>query len=286
MVGIRSVPPLALTSLRYGLAGALVLVWARRKEGPLRASPRGLLDASIAGFGMLVVGTGTIAWAEQRISSGLAALLVATVPLWTVVLDRLVNGVRIGLVTWLGLGAGLFGVALLLNGGGSVSVVASGAVVLASLGWAGASLYARRTAPGGRPLTTAGLQMLTAAGLLAVASLAGGEYARFHALTFAVGGAFAYLVVVGSIVAFLSYTWLNANAPPALVSTYAYVNPAVAVLLGWLLLGEHVGARTAVAGLAILASVVLIVTARSPRARATVLQFPARVREAALSRAA
>ena len=101
---------------------------------------------------------------------------------------RLVNGVRIGLVTWLGLGAGLFGVALLLNGGGSVSVVASGAVVLASLGWAGASLYARRTAPEGRPLTTAGLQMLTAAGLLAVASVTGGEYSHFHALTFAVGG--------------------------------------------------------------------------------------------------
>ena len=93
-------------------------------------------------------------------------------------------------------------------------------------------------------------------------------------------------MVVGSIVAYLSYSWLNANAPPALVSTYAYVNPAVAVLLGWILLGEHVGARTAVAGLAILASVVLIVTARLPRARATVLRFPARVREAALARAA
>src|SRR2546423_3222384 len=100
MVGIRSVPPFALTSLRYGLAGALVLLWARRKEGPLRVSARGLLDAAIAGFGMLVVGTGTIAWAEQRISSGLAALLVATVPLWTVVLDRLVNGVRVRVLTW------------------------------------------------------------------------------------------------------------------------------------------------------------------------------------------
>jgi drug/metabolite transporter (DMT)-like permease len=286
MVGIRSVPPLALTSLRYGLAGALVLLWARRREGPLYVSGRGLLDAAIAGFGMLVIGTGTIAWAEQRISSGLAALLVATVPLWTVVLDRLLNGVRIGAVTTVGLGAGLFGVSLLLNGGGSVDVLASGAVVVSSLGWAGASLYARRTAPEGKPLTSAGLQMVTAAGLLSVASAAGGEYTRFHPVTAAVGGAFAYLVVVGSIVAYLSYTWLNANAPVALVSTYAYVNPAVAVLLGWLLLGEHVGARTAVAGLAILASVVLIVTARSQRARATVLRFPARVREAALQRAA
>ena len=93
-------------------------------------------------------------------------------------------------------------------------------------------------------------------------------------------------MIVGSIVGYLSFSWLNRNAPPALVSTYAYVNPAVAVLLGWLLLGEHVTARTALAGLAILASVVLIVTSRSPRARATVVQLPARVRQAALSRAA
>jgi drug/metabolite transporter (DMT)-like permease len=286
MVGIRSIPPLALTSLRYGLAGALVLAWARRREGPLHASPRALLDAGIAGFGMLVVGTGTIAWAEQRISSGLAALLVATVPLWTVVLERLVNGVRIGAVTLLGLALGLLGVGLLLRGGGSVDVVASGAVVLASLGWAGASLYARRTAPEGRPLTAAGLQMVTAAALLAVGSVTGGEFARFRPPTLPVLGAFAYLVIVGSVVAYVSYSWLNHSAPPALVSTYAYVNPAVAVLLGWLLLGEHVTGRTGLAGMAILASVLLIVTSRSARARATVLRLPARVREAALSRAA
>jgi drug/metabolite transporter (DMT)-like permease len=286
MIGIRSVPPLALTSLRYGLAGALVLLWARRTEGELRLTARALLDSAIVGFGMLVVGTGTIAWAEQRISSGLAALLVATVPLWTVVLDRFVNGVRIGLVTTAGLGAGLLGVAMLLNGGGSVDVVASAAIVVSSLAWAGAALYARRTTPAHKPLTSAGLQMVTAAGLLAVASTSSGEYAHFRALTSAAAGAYAYLVIVGSIVGYLSFSWLNRNAPPALVSTYAYVNPAVAVLLGWLLLGEHVTARTALAGLAILASVVLIVTSRSPRARATVVQLPARVRQAALSRAA
>ena len=288
MIGIRSVPPLALTSFRYGLAGSLVLLWARRKEGPLRLSARELLDAAIVGFGLLVVGTGTIAWSEQRIPSGLAALLVATVPLWTVVLDRLVHGIRVGLVTTLGLVAGLIGVALLLQGGGSVDLVAATAVVIASLGWAAASLYARRTTLDARPLTSAGLQMVTAAGLLSVASGASGELGRFHpeSISAASGGAFAYLVVVGSIVGYLSYSWLNGHAPATLVSTYAYVNPAVAVLLGWLLLGEAIGGRTVLSGAAILTSVVLIVTARSARARATVLQFPARVREAALSRAA
>src|SRR5207244_9514953 len=126
------------------------------------------------GFGLLVVGTGTIAWSEQRIPSGLAALLVATVPLWTVVLDRLVHGIRVGLVTTLGLVAGLIGVALLLQGGGSVDLVAATAVVIASLGWAAASLYARRR-EGPSPLTAAGLQMVTAAGFLAVAGGARGE---------------------------------------------------------------------------------------------------------------
>jgi drug/metabolite transporter (DMT)-like permease len=288
MIGIRSVPPLALTSFRYGLAGGLVLLWARRREGPLRVTMRQLMDAAIVGFGLLVVGTGTIAWSEQRIPSGLAALLVATVPLWTVVLERVVHGVRVGLVTTLGLVAGLIGVALLLQGGGSVDVVAATAVVVSSLGWAGASLYARRTTLEARPLASAGLQMVAAAGLLAVASATSGELGRVHPerITAASGGAFAYLVVVGSIVGYLAYSWLNRNAPAPLVSTYAYVNPAVAVLLGWLLLGEAIGVRTVLSGAAILTSVVLIVTARSPRARATVLRFPARAREAALSRAA
>jgi drug/metabolite transporter (DMT)-like permease len=288
MIGIRSIPPLALTSLRYGIAGALVLVWARRKEGPLRPSGRQLLDAALVGFGLLVVGTGTIAWAEQRIPSGLAALLVATVPLWTVLLERTVHGVRVGLTTMLGLVAGLIGVALLLQGGRAVNLVAAGAVIVASLGWAGASLYARRTTLVARPLTSAGLQMVTAAGLLSVASGASGELGRIRpeGISVASAGAFVYLVVVGSIVGYLSFTWLNGNAPPTLVSTYAYVNPAVAILLGWLLLGEAIGGRTVLSGAAILSSVVLIVTARSARARASVLRFPARVREAAFSRAA
>src|SRR3989442_10929699 len=109
MIGIRSIPPLVLTSFRYGIAGALVLLWARRKEGPLRLSARELLDAAIVGFGLLVVGTGTIAWAEQRLASGLTAMLVATVPLWTVVLERMVLRERVGLATGLGLVAGLGG---------------------------------------------------------------------------------------------------------------------------------------------------------------------------------
>src|SRR6267378_2956941 len=125
MIAIRSFPPLALSSLR--------------------ASPRELLDASIVGFGLLVVGTGTIAWAEQRLASGLTALLVATVPLWTVVLDRVVGRERVGLPVGVGLLFGLLGVGLLLQGGGNVDLLAAGAIVLSSLAWAGCSLYARRT---------------------------------------------------------------------------------------------------------------------------------------------
>jgi drug/metabolite transporter (DMT)-like permease len=288
MVAIRSIPPLFLSSARYGLAGLIVLAWARRREGPLRLSARELLDAAIVGFGLLVVGTGTIAWAEQRLASGLTALLVATVPLWTLALDRIVLRERVGVLTTLGLVAGMGGVALLVGGGGRVDPVAAGAIVLSSLCWAAGSLYARRRTLGGRPLTFAGLQMVTAAFLLAVGGAAGGEGAQLHPerISLASWGAFAYLFTVGSLVGYLCYIWLNDNAPAPLVSTYAYVNPAVAVVLGWLLLGETVSGRTLAAGGAILASVVLTVTARSGAARAKVLSLPARVREAALARAA
>lgn len=289
VVAIRSVPPLALSSARYGLAGVLVLLWARRTEGPLRVSLRQLLDSAVVGFGLLVVGTGTIAWAEQRLPSGLTALLVATVPLWTVVLDRVVGRDRVGLPVGLGLGFGLLGVALLLQGGGHVDLVAAGAIVVSSLCWAVASRYARRTLRPDRPLTGAALQMLSASALLAVASATGGELGRLHPdrIGGTAVGAFLYLSLVGSLVGYLCFTWLNnGNAPATLVSTYAFVNPAVAVVLGWVVLGEGITGRTVLAGAAILVSVVLIVTAKSEPARAKVLRFPARVREAALQRAA
>jgi len=289
MIAIRSLPPFVLSSLRYLLAGMVVLAWARRKEGPLHVSPRELLDSSIVGFGLLVVGTGTIAWAEQRLSSGLTALLVATVPLWTVVLDRAVLGARIGRATELGLLAGLGGVALLLGGGGSVALLPAGAIVLSSLVWAACSLYARRTQLGSRPLTSAGLQMLTAAALLAVVGGASGElgHVRPGAISAASAGAVAYLVVAGSLVGYLCYVWLNANAPSTIVSTYAFVNPAVAVLLGSLLLGEAINGRTLLAGAAILVAVILIVAGRSTDEEPdNVVRLPARLPEPALEQAA
>jgi drug/metabolite transporter (DMT)-like permease len=289
MVAIRSFPPLALSSLRYALAGSLVLLWARRKEGPLRVSARDLLDCAIVGFGLLVVGTGTISWAEQRIPSGLTALLVATVPLWTVLVGRVFGREQVGFPVALGLLFGLAGVGLLLRGGGGVDLVAAGAVVVSSLVWAVTAHYARRTRLGdAAPLTSAGFQMLAAGVLLAVASGSAGEPGRIHlgAVSPVGVGAFLYLALAGSILAFLSFTWLNANVAPTLVSTYAFVNPAVAVVLGWAILGEGIGGRTLLAGAAILVSVVLIVTGKSEPARAKVLRLPARLRDAAFERAA
>jgi drug/metabolite transporter (DMT)-like permease len=288
-IAIRTVPPLALSSLRYLLAGTIVLGVAWWREGAPRVSLRQLLDAGVVGFGLLAVGTGTIAWAEQRLHSGLAALLVATVPLWTVLLDRVVFGVRIGVATALGLAFGLGGVVLLVGGSaGKVDLLAAGAVVLSSLGWAGASLYARRRPLAGRPLTAAAWQMLLAGAVLGVGSAAFGEVPRIHphAISPAAIGAFFYLVVVGSLVAYLAYLWLNANASPTVASTYAYVNPAVAVLLGWAALGESITGRTLLAGAAIVVAVVLSVGVRPLRARGTVHELPARVGEAAYDRAA
>jgi drug/metabolite transporter (DMT)-like permease len=271
-VADRSLPPLLMLSVRFLLAGALLWAWCARR-GDLAAERPGrrqwLAAAAVGGL-LLVVDTGGVAWAELRVPSGLAALLVSSVPLFMALLDRAVLGVRLPLGAGAGIATGLLGVALLAGPSGRVDPVGATVLLVASLAWAAGSVYARVAPLPRRPLLSAAMQMLCAGATLGVLGVARGELAdvRLSAVSPASLAALGFLVVFGSLLAFTAYGWLLKNASTRIVSTYAYVNPAVAVFLGWALAGEHVGGKELVAGLVILASIALLVLAREPQPEA------------------
>ncbi len=271
-VANRSVPPFLMLSVRFLIAGALLCAWTAWR-GDLRAERLGRRQwgaAAAVGGLLLVVDTGGVAWAELRVASGTAALLVATVPVFMAVLDRAFFGIRLGFGAVAGISIGLVGVALLVGPSGTLDALGAAVILLASLAWAAGSVYARVAPLPRAPVVSASLQMLTAGALLAVVAVATGElsHVRLGAISPASLGAVAFLIVFGSLVAFTTYAWLLNNASSSLLSTYAYVNPAVAVFLGWAFAGEHVGGIELIAGLVILSSVVLLVFGRGPRTAA------------------
>jgi drug/metabolite transporter (DMT)-like permease len=269
MVAIRTLPPLYMSSARYLVAGAALYVFAARR-GAARPALRHWRSAVVAGAALLLVGNGGVALSEQRIDSGVAALLIATVPLWIALFDRVFAGRRLPRASVIGLLVGLGGVAALVGPVGSAGIDAVGAVaaLVAAVGWAGGSLYARGAAVPGDLLLGSAMQMLAGGALLAVVGTASGEASHVHTPSLASLGALAYLVVVGSIVAYSAYVWLMRSAPTSIVSTYAFVNPAIAVGLGAAFLGEPLSLRMLAASAAIVVSVALIVTAREPRTQA------------------
>ncbi len=290
MVAIRTMPPLLMCSVRFLVAGAVLYVLARRREAPASAAPDGRqwLAAGTTGFALLVVGSGGIAWAEQRLDSGIAALLGASIPLWIALLDRAVFGSRLSRTAMFGMAVGLAGVFVLVGPAShGVNLVGAAAILVSSLGWAAGSLHARSSTRSQAPLTAAGMQMIVGGALLGIAGIAAGEVRQVRPEAFSTWSlaAFAYLVVFGSLLAYPLYQWLLRNAPTRVVTTHAYVNPAVAVLLGWAVLAEPLTRSTLVAASAIVASVLLIVGSRAVPTRGKVIPFPG-VSRAQLDRAA
>ena len=260
----RTMPPLLMSSVRFLIAGAALYAFASRSRP--RPTLRQWGAAAIVGAALLLVGNGGVAWAETRLGSGLAALMVAMVPLWMALMDRAFFGRRLSAPAVAGLVIGFGGVALLVRPGGGGDIVAMLALVGTTAAWAGGSLYARGAALPESPWLSASMQMLSAAVFLGIAGLASGETSGIHADSFSAKPviAFSYLVLVGSLVAFSAYAWLLKNVRISLVSTYAFVNPVVAVALGTVFLNEHIAWTTVTAGAAIVVAVVLIVTARVP----------------------
>jgi drug/metabolite transporter (DMT)-like permease len=270
--GLETIPPFTMAGTRYLVAGGVLLAWVKLRGAP-RVTFRDLGPAFLTGGLMLLCGNGGVVWAEQRIASGLAALLIAVEPLFIVLLQATLpqERRRPSARALVGVAFGVAGVVLLVGpvrlGGERVDLAGAGAVLFAAFAWALGSLLSRHLAPPASPLQATALQMLAGGALLGCASGAAGEWARFSPAL--VSGrslaAVAYLVVFGSLLAFTAYVWLLRAASPALVSTYAFVNPIVAVFLGWLLASEEVGPRTLLAAAVIVAAVVLITLGETRR---------------------
>jgi drug/metabolite transporter (DMT)-like permease len=260
-VAMRTLPPLLMLSLRFLVAGAVLWLLVGRGQRPTLRHWRA---AAVIGAALLLFGNGGVALAQETIDTGTVALIVGSVPLWLALLDRVFLGQRLAPAAVAGLVVGFGGVAFLAGDVGGGSLGGAALVLVASLAWAAGSLYARRAAAPPRPLTGAALQMLAGGVLLGLAGLARGEAGEVDPA--AVSGAsviaLVYLIAIGSLVGFSAYVWLLRNAPTSLVGTYAYVNPVVAVALGTLVLGEPLDARVLLGGGAILAAVILIVSAR------------------------
>ena len=277
----RTMPPFLMSSVRFLIAGVALYAFASR--GRARPTLKEWRAAAIVGAALLLVGNGGVAWAETRLESGLAALIVAMMPLWVALMDRLFFGRRLSLPAIVGLFVGFGGVALLVGPGGGANVVAMLVLVGTTAAWAGGSLYARGAKLPESPLLSAAMQMLAAGVFLGFFGLATGEGGSIGADTFATKPviAFVYLVLVGSLIAFSAYAWLLKNVRISLVATYAFVNPVVAVALGTVFLSEPIGWTTISAGAAIVVAVVLIVTARTPVPKAGEKRFPAPLKAAA-----
>lgn len=264
-VAIGAFPPLLLLAGRFALAGAVLFVVARRRErDPLTWAH--WWQATVTGGLLLVGGTGMIALGQTGLPSGTVALLVSTVPIFLAVFARVVCAERLGALAWSGLALGLVGIAVLVGPGGG----APGPVLVVLFGaaaWAAGSLRGRRTGAPAPPMAAAAMEMLAASLLFAVLGVARGEAPLVDLAEVgpAAWWSFGYLVVGGSLVAYTAYSWLLRHVRTTVVGTYAYVNPVVAVLLGWAVLGERVSGRTLAAGALVLTAVVLLIVGRAGR---------------------
>jgi len=266
-VAIETVPPFYMAGTRFLLAGALLYGWARMR-GAARPERAALRGSAILGVLFLCLGNGGLVWSETRVPSGLAAVLVATVPLWTVLIERFRGAAVVRPAVWAGLAIGLCGVVLLMapgRGEAAIDPIGAAVLIVASIIWAYGIVISRSLALPDSGAMNAAVQMLVGGACLLAAGTLVGEPSSFQLA--AVSGrsliGLAYLVVFGSLIAFSAFVWLLREVPPGRVATYAYVNPVVAVLLGWQLAAEPFGPRELVASAVILAGVALIISVRS-----------------------
>jgi drug/metabolite transporter (DMT)-like permease len=267
---IQTLPPFLMAATRFLIAGSILFIFAISNGTPIRQSFANWRRALIIGGLLLLCGNGGVTWAEKYVPSGFAALLIASEPLWIVAFIWGLSHRRPNAKVLLGILIGLAGVGLLVSdglgrgagSGAKMSLIGGGVVLLSSLAWAGGSVYSNRNPIDAPTSMASAMQMLAGGGLLLLLALVTGDVKRLNLenASWISIGAFAYLTLFGSLVVFTAYSWLLNNVTPARVATYAYVNPVVAVLLGWSIAGEPLTSKMILAAAIIVGSVVLITT--------------------------
>src|SRR5688572_5670837 len=271
---IESVPPFLMTAARFAIAGSALYLWSvLRSRGTASAVPvvpalRAWREAFIVGALLILGGTALVSWAELAVPSGITSLILASNPLWMVLFEGLSARQAPARRVIAGVAVGLGGLAILIGPslvtpGQSANLLGVAALLAASLAWTLGALYSRHAPQPASPARAMGMQMIAGGLLSLVVGLGLGEHRQLSlaAVTPTSLAAIAYLIVFGALIGFSAYLWLMRVSTPSRVATHAYVNPVVAVLLGWAMLGETVTARTAVAMVVIVAAVVLIVSA-------------------------
>lgn len=266
---IQTLPPLLMASSRFLIGGVLLYGWARWR-GAKKPTRQGWKHASVLGFMLMFCGNGAVVVAEKWVPSGLTAVLVATVSLWVVIFSWLrPGGRRPSAQVAFGIVMGLVGVTMLigignLRGAGTVEPMGAVILIFSTMSWAGGSIYAQKAHISDSPLQTSGMQMMTGGIYLLVGGLLTGEASRFNPSAVSAVSVFAlaYLIFFGAIIAFTAYSWLLKATSPQRASTYAYVNPAVAVVLGWAIAGEALTPRMILAMCIIVAAVMVITMAK------------------------
>ncbi|MEP7088426.1 MAG: drug/metabolite exporter YedA [Gemmatimonadota bacterium] len=263
LFAIETLPPFLMLGTRFFVAGSVMYVWLRARGAP-KPTTIHWRSAAILGILMPVLGTGVVTWSEQLVPSGIASLLVAVVPLWIVLLQWVrPGGQRPAVAVIAGVLIGLLGLYLLLDPGSDTqhgNLFAEGIVLLAALSWAIGSLYSKSAPMPKMQFVGTGMEMLVAGVVLIVGGLLTGEASHFSLAATSAKSWFAllYLITFGSIIAYTAYVWLLSTVAPTLVSTYAFVNPIVAVLLGWAFAHEPINTRTILAAGIIVGAVALI----------------------------
>lgn len=267
---VETIPPFLMGGARFLVSGALLYVWARYR-GAGRPTKTHWRNAVIAGGFLLLGGNGAVIWAEQFVPSGLTALLVSILPFWLVIIEWVrPPRKRPGPAILVGLALGFAGIVVLvgpgsIGGQGDVRPIGALVLILGSLSWAIGSFWSRDASLPESGLLTTGIEMLGGGALLMIVAALAGEFSHFtlHDVSRASAVGLIYLITFGSLLGFTSYIWLLDKVSPARLGTYAYVNPIVAVLLGWAVAGERLSVRTAVAAAIVICAVALITTART-----------------------
>jgi drug/metabolite transporter (DMT)-like permease len=264
---VETIPPFFMAGCRFLTAGAVLYLWTRT-GGAARPSRREWVGTAFIGALLLVSGNGGLCWSEQRVPSGLAALLLAAIPIWMVLLDSLRrDGTKLGVRVVGGMVMGVVGITLLVGpahlwGSSRVDLAGAGVLMLSSFSWALGSVLSHKVSLPRSPFQAAAMEMLAGGALLLGLGFLSGESRHLHPGALAARSLFglAYLIAAGSLLGFTAYFWLLRTVPMARVSTYAFVNPAVAVFLGWAFGREIVTGRVLVASATIIAGVALMIT--------------------------